>query len=175
MTIDGKTYDPGNYPKIVLEEHSGPHMLIFQIANNSQGITFANKQPIWIQQGGKPQKWAKDPMIEWSIAGGGKKLFVIDWNSNDAAKGPVDLHYRLKFKGHGDLDPIIENGGGTVGGEEPPPPPPPPPPEPQGPGATASTESASTSTPGLFGNIDAVSIVIGLVVGFLLALVLFRK
>ena len=174
---DGKKgNNNSNYPTVKVKKNDGPHFIVFEIEGNNS-ITFPASNQISVKAGSKPSSGDTHPQIPtWRVADNGKQLWVFDWNDNDPAQA-LQLHYMLNFQGQGvkPLDPIIENGGGTIGGGEPPPPPPPPPPGPQGPGATAATESTQPSTPGLFGNIDAVSIVIGLVVGFLIALVLFRK
>lgn len=167
MSENGGPYEDAPYPTLTVpKRHSGEFEFKIVDAGN---ITFS-ANPIYVQKGAaKPSAGVDSQIID--INGQNTKVLTFDDTNKDGGQ----LHYVLNFNNAGQLDPIIENGGGTVGGEEPPPPPPPPRPEPQGPGATASTESTAPSTPGLFGNIDTVSIVIGLIVGFLLAAVLFRK
>jgi hypothetical protein len=167
MSENGGPFEDAPYPTLTVpKRHSGGFEFKLVDAGN---ITFS-ANPIYVQKGAtKPSAGVDSQIVD--IHGQNTKVLTF----NDTNKDAGQLHYVLNFNHATQLDPIIENGGGTVGGEEPPPPPPPPPPGPQGPGATAGTESTQPSSPGLFGNIDAVSIVIGLVVGFLLALVLLRK
>ena len=114
--------DPAHYPKVALPVDSGPHLIIFQLSGNHSGITFA-QDPIWVQAGSKPGQKADHPQIPFAVPlNNGKALAVLDLNSNDPAT-VLKLYYRLNFDGAPYLDPIIENGGGTVHPPAPPPPP----------------------------------------------------
>ena len=165
MSHNGQTHPPGHFPPINVPAGDDAN---FQFTiSNPQGIVFAN-DPIWIQKGTVKPTGGVDTQIT-GISGQGTKTLTFDDSNADA--GP--LTYVLHFNGAGRIDPIIQNGGGGGVGEGPPPPPPPPPPE--GPGATGGTGS-STSPPssGLLGGFDAISLVIGLIVGFVLAGLLFK-
>jgi hypothetical protein len=164
MSHNGQTNPPGHFPPINVPAGDDAN---FQFTiTNPQGVTFANN-PIWIQKGTVKPTGGVDTQIT-GIAGQGTK--ILTFNDSNADAGP--LSYVLHFNGAPQLDPIIQNGGGGVS-EEPPPPPPPPPPE--GPGVTGGTGS-STPPPssGLLGGFDAISLVIGLIIGFVLAGLLFK-
>ena len=107
--------DPAHYPKVMLPQNSGPHLIIFELSGTNAGITFS-KDPIWVQAGTKPGQKAADPQVPFAVpVNNGKALVVVDLNSSAS-----NLYYRLNFDGAPYLDPIIENGGGTI---HPPPPP----------------------------------------------------
>lgn len=165
VTHDGMTGDhPGNYPVVKLDTDSGQQFITFQLSGNHQGITFSKTDAIWVKDGGKPGSGDTHPQIpSWTTAAGGKELIVLDLNSNPPTP-PLKLHYRLNFNGHDPLDPIIDNGG-----TNPPPPPPPPPPGPpiESTGSEAPPGPGTGAGPG--GGFDPVSLLIGLVVGLVIA------
>src|SRR5687767_7068081 len=98
------------YPKVQLQPNSGPHLIIFELSGNHAGITFSS-DPMWVQQGTKPNHSGMDPQIALALPmENGKKLVVLDRNDNNP---DIQLHYRLNFVNAGPLDPIIENGGKT--------------------------------------------------------------
>ena len=170
--IGGK---PAKDHVINLPVNSGSHLISFQITGGGSDIKFDETQPIWISAGSKPSKWAKDAQIEWRIAKQGRELSVIDWNDNHNPDGtqPLVLHYRLRFDGHDDLDPIINNGGTTT----PPVSPPPPRADENAPaGATAGTSSAAgraADGPQVAG-VDLIPLLVGLILGTIIGYVLCR-
>lgn len=176
MEHDGKKgNDKSNYPVVKADKKAGPHLIVFEIEGNNK-VTFPAADQIWVKAGSKPGKGDKHPQIPtWQVGDNGKELWVFDWNSNDPDQPPLKLHYQLNFQGADRLDPIIENGGGTVGEEPPPPPPPPPPPAPTERGLTAGAQPESAPTGfGMVGGIDTVALLMGLVVGFILAAIMFK-
>ena len=105
---------PGNYPKIDFGANSGPHLVVFKIADNSVSstATFNKTLPMWIQKGStSPTSSGMDSQIaDWAIFDGGKTLVILDTNT---AAG--DLSYRVKADNYTPvLDPIIRNGGTTT-------------------------------------------------------------
>ena len=164
------------YPVVKADKNKGAHLIVFEIEGDND-VTFPAANQIWVKAGGKPVSGDKHPQIPaWTVADKGKELWVFDWNNNDPDQPALQLHYQLNFKGAKELDPIIENGGGTIGGDDlPPPPPPPPPPSPTERGATAGAEPGATPAGfGLVGGIDTVALMLGLAVGFVIARLLFR-
>jgi hypothetical protein len=107
---------PGSYPHVSLTPDSGPWLIHFKINDPGNSVTFA-ADPIWVQQGSKPGSHAMDPQITAVIASAdGKELFVLDKNDNPSSQ---TLYYSMQFNKHGQLDPIIDNGGHTVVGPRP--------------------------------------------------------
>jgi hypothetical protein len=105
---------PSNYPKVSFPANSGPHLVVFKIADNnvSSTATFNATDPMWIKQGNSsPTSTGMDPQIaDWAIFDGGKTLVLLDTNSQAG-----DLSYRVKADNYGPvLDPIIRNGGTTT-------------------------------------------------------------
>lgn len=103
--------DPSTYPTITLTPGSGPWLIHFTIQNPGNNITFG-KDPIWVQPTSKPTNHTIDPQINAVVASSnGKELFVLDKNDNPT---PQTLYYSLQFTGHGQVDPIITNGGHPI-------------------------------------------------------------
>lgn len=101
---------PGHYPEAKVKEKYGGN---FQITiADADNVTFSN-DPIWIQTGtAKPNHRVVDSQIDPSSIKGqnGKVLTFHDFNS-----GPkLTLTYQLNFSDGTTLDPIIQNGGGTI-------------------------------------------------------------
>jgi hypothetical protein len=109
--------DPTTYPVITLPPGSGPWLIHFTIQNQGNSITFG-PDPVWVQPGSKPNSHIIDPQINavYPPGGGGKELFVLDKNDNPAQQ---TLYYSLQFSGHGQVDPIIQNGGHPMVGPYP--------------------------------------------------------
>ena len=163
LKYDGKEgSDPGTYPVIEAEEEEGPHLIVFSI-KDGQGVTFSEKDPIWVHEGAASptQPGLHDQIPAWRVRDSGKKLVVFDWNDQK-----VDLSYRLNFNGADPLDPIIKNGGGTTQPIVEPSPP-------TGTAQSASSEKAPApgySPPYSGGEIlvAAIGLLIALLVGYLL-------
>src|SRR5687768_5982594 len=84
---------PGNYPVIKLDKDDGPDLIVWKIKNPDQNIKFSSTEPIWVQEGSKPLKFAESSQIsDPKVMANGKKLVVVDWNNNS---GTIDLHYQL--------------------------------------------------------------------------------
>ena len=108
---DGKQGDkPSNYPKVDFAKDSGPHLVVFQLPQNSTA-TFNAVDPIWVQKGStSPTQSGIDPQFpDWQIFNGGKTLVLLDRNSGSQDQ----FSYRIKADNYTPiLDPIIDNGGG---------------------------------------------------------------
>jgi hypothetical protein len=108
--------DPAHYPHISLGPDTGPWLIHFKINNPGNNIKLAD-DPIWVQPNSKPTGPVSDPQIIAAVpSSDGKELFVLDKNSN---KDPQTLYYSLQFTGHGNVDPIIDNGGHPYVGPRP--------------------------------------------------------
>jgi hypothetical protein len=102
---------PSTYPQVSLLKDSGPWIIHFKINNPGNNITFA-ADPIWVQQNSKPASHTIDSQINGIVASSdGKELFVLDKNDNPNGQ---TLYYSLHFTGHGQVDPIIDNGGHSM-------------------------------------------------------------
>jgi len=100
--------DPSTYPAITLDPGSGPWLIHFVIHNQGNSITFGS-DPIWVQPNTKPTSHIIDSQINGIVPSSDvKELFVLDKNDNPAQQ---TLYYSLQFTGHGQVDPIIQNGG----------------------------------------------------------------
>lgn len=108
---DGKQgTKPQDYPHINFAKDTGPHLIVFQLPQNSPA-TFNANDPIWVAPGTtSPTKPGIDPQIsDWAVLGGGKTLVLLDQNYGNQAT----LSYRIKADNYAPvLDPIIDNGGG---------------------------------------------------------------
>lgn len=168
MSENGGPYEDAPYPTLTVpKRHAGEFEFKIVDAGN---ITFS-ANPIYVQKGAaKPSAGVDNQIID--INGQNTKVLTFDDTNKDA--GP--LHYVLNFNNAKQLDPIIENGGGGVDdGGPPPPPPPPPPPAPTERGLTAGAQPESAPTGfGMVGGIDTVALLMGLVVGFILATIMFK-
>lgn len=111
-------YGPGNVPPFVLAPDSGPREFTVKITGNPANVKFAD-DALWVSQGtSSPNATGVDNQICGVKRMANGDLKFIDMNGGN----PVQLSYRLKFSGGApDIDPIIDNGGGTY---EPPAPPP---------------------------------------------------
>lgn len=99
---------PGNYPKVHVPAKATAD---FEITIVSPGnITFSN-DPIWIQKGTAKPTGGVDSQIT-GISGQGTA--VLKFHDTNQTKGT--LTYVLNFNNAPQLDPIIENGGGGIGG-----------------------------------------------------------
>lgn len=98
---------PSNYPKIKLDEDSGPALITFTLPEDAPMKFSAN--PIWVAEGTNSplQKGVDDQIGAVKVFDAGKTLVILDRNTED-----VELGYRLNFDGYASLDPIIDNGGG---------------------------------------------------------------
>lgn len=114
---DKKGTSPGTYPTIVLPENSGNHDFTVTI-ENANGVAFVpgSNRPkdgdnaLWVVAGQtSPTQKGLHPQIKDAKLHNDTQLVFKDVNNGD----PVDLAYRLNFKGAPPLDPIIQNGGGT--------------------------------------------------------------
>ena len=109
-------YSPGSAPPFVLAKDSGPREFTVKINGNPANVKFAD-DALWVSQGtASPNATGVDNQICGVKRMSNGDLKFIDMNGGD----PVQLSYRLKFTGAPDIDPIIDNGGGTF---EPPAPP----------------------------------------------------
>src|SRR6185503_9708476 len=105
--------NPSTYPHVSLPLNTGPWMIHFKIDNPGSNITFA-ADPVWVQQGSKPNVHTIDyQIIGVAASSDGKDLFVLDKNDNPNAQ---TLYYSLRFNGHTKLDPILDNGGHSITG-----------------------------------------------------------
>ena len=103
---DGKSSSP--YPKLNFAKGTGEHNIKIDIANGN-GITFAQTNPLWIQQNSKPTGPTVDSQISQISVVGGTTLKFHDKNSD-----AMLLKYQLNFQGGNGLmaiDPDIQNGG----------------------------------------------------------------
>ena len=108
---DGKQgTKPQDFPHINFSKDTGPHLIVFQLPQDSLA-TFNANDPIWVAPGTtSPTKSGIDPQIaDWAVLSGGKTLVLLDQNSGNQAT----LSYRIKADNYTPiLDPIIDNGGG---------------------------------------------------------------
>ncbi|MFL6728800.1 MAG: hypothetical protein ACJ8D6_01470 [Sphingomicrobium sp.] len=106
----GKTSSP--YPKIELKKGSTDHSITIQI-DEGNGITFAQTNPLWIQQDTKPTAPVVAPTSQIDpskISGGGTTTLKF----KDANTEAMTLKYALQFEGGNgimSIDPDIQNGG----------------------------------------------------------------
>jgi hypothetical protein len=155
--------NPNDYPHVNLPTDSGPYLIHFIINQPGYSVTFDSGDPVWVQPGSKPKTHTVDGQIAAVVTSSdGKELFVLD--KNDNYPSPQTLYYQLNTKGHGNVDPIIDNGGTT----RPPPPPPPPPPQ----GSTGQPAGSPPPPSATHGGIDWSCLVIGLVIGLMIGLAL---
>jgi len=154
--------DPQGYPVVELAPSSGPHLVIFKLPGGHKFNDDSSIGPIWIDTQ-KPTSKVRHPDItDVKLFDNGKTLVILDKNST---KG--ELHYQLNIKNsHGssdNLDPIIDNGGGTY---------PPPPGLAASPGTSSAPAAPCTSAMDFAGL--AIALVIGLVVGFFVHRLFFK-
>lgn len=146
-THSGST--PSTYPHVSLPLNSGPWIIHFKIVDPGNSITFG-ADPIWIQQNSKPSSHTIDPQINAVIASGdGKELFVLDKNDNPTGQ---TLYYSLQFKKHGNLDPILDNGGHSFTGVLP--------------GTTTMATNSVTLNYAVFGLVLLAAFIVGGIVGW---------
>jgi hypothetical protein len=107
---DGKSSAP--YPKVDLPKGTTDHHISITIADGN-GITFAQTNPLWIQQDTKPTAPIVSPTSQINPAkiqgAGTTKLSFQDKNSE-----AMTLKYQLNFQGGNGMmaiDPDIQNGG----------------------------------------------------------------
>jgi hypothetical protein len=140
--------DAEGYPVVDLPPNSGPQLVIFTLPNGHKFNQDASVGPIWIDTQKPTSKVIHPDITDWKVYDGGRTLVVLDKNSTKA-----ELHYQLNIKNsHGsadNLDPIIDNGGGTY----------PPPP------AITGSPGTPASQPMDFMGLG-IALVIGLVLGF---------
>lgn len=140
--------DPSTYPAITLTPGSGPWLIHFTIQNHGSNITF-DSDPIWVQPASKPASHTIDPQITAVVpSSDGKELFVLDKNDNPTQQ---TLYYSLQFTGHGQVDPIITNGGHPMTSTYP--------------SETANTVTLNYAT---FGVVIIVALIVGALAGALL-------
>ena len=107
---NGKSSSP--YPKLDFTKGSGDHNIKIDIANGN-GITFAQTNPLWIQQNTKPTTPIVSPTSQIDpsqITGAGTTSLKFHDKNSDA----MLLKYQLNFAGGNGLmaiDPDIQNGG----------------------------------------------------------------
>ncbi len=107
---DGKSSSP--YPKLDFTKGSGDHNIKIDIANGN-GITFAQTNPLWIQENTKPTSPIVSPTSQINpsqITGAGTTSLKFHDKNSDA----MLLKYQLNFAGGNGLmaiDPDIQNGG----------------------------------------------------------------
>lgn len=107
---NGKSSSP--YPKIDLAKGTGDHNIKIDIANGN-GITFAQTDPLWIQQDTKPTGPIVSPTSQINpskITGAGTTTLKFHDKNSEA----MTLKYALNFtggKGVMAIDPDITNGG----------------------------------------------------------------
>ena len=138
------------YVDVTLQKNSGQHVFMVSLNDEADlGVSFPKTfgEAIWIQEGAKPKKAPAGASNQIIDTQRANKSTLVFTDKNDKA---VDLHYQLNFVGAPPIDPAIRNGGGT-GGVPPPAPPP------------------------LIGTETAIALLIGFVVGAVLAGVLFRR
>lgn len=106
----GKGSSP--YPKIDLAKGTGDHTIKIDIVNGN-GITFAQTNPLWIQQDTKPTAPVVSPTSQIDpskISGAGTTSLKF----KDANTEAMSLKYALQFQGGTgvmSIDPDIQNGG----------------------------------------------------------------
>ena len=107
---DGKSSSP--YPKLDFTKGSGDHNVKIDIASGN-GITFAQTNPLWIQQDTKPTSPIVSPTSQIDpakITGAGTTSLSFHDKNSDA----MLLKYQLNFAGGNGvmaIDPDIQNGG----------------------------------------------------------------
>ncbi len=107
---DGKSSSP--YPKLDFAKGSGDHTIKIDIVNGN-GITFAQTNPLWIQENTKPTSPIVSPTSQIDpskIEGAGKTTLKFHDKNSEA----MTLKYALNFTGGNGLmavDPDITNGG----------------------------------------------------------------
>lgn len=100
--------NPNAYPTVSLDPDTGSWLIHFKLAGNP-AVKFS-ADPIAIHAGGKPVAPGVDSQITAvARSADGRDLFILDKNTK-----PGQLQYKVMVDGHGPLDPIIENGGGTT-------------------------------------------------------------
>ncbi len=110
---NGKSSSP--YPKIDFPKGTSDHTIKIDIANGN-GITFAQTNPLWIQQDTKPTSPIVSPTSQidpTKIQGAGTTTLKF----KDANSEAMLLKYQLNFTGGTGLmaiDPDIQNGGKGV-------------------------------------------------------------
>jgi hypothetical protein len=145
--------DPQGYPIVKLDNLSGPQLVIFDLPGGHKFNDDPAIGPIWIDTQKPTSKFVHPDITDVKLFDGGKTLVILDKNSTQAK-----LHYQLNIKGpHGpdNLDPIIDNGGGTY---------PPPPGVAASSGVAGSPAKASGQAMDFMGL--GIALVIGLVLGF---------
>ena len=107
---DGKSSSP--YPKLDFAKNTGDHTIKVDIANGN-GITFAQTNPLWIQENTKPTSPIVSPTSQINpsqITGAGTTQLKFHDKNSEA----MLLKYQLNFaNGNGvmAIDPDITNGG----------------------------------------------------------------
>ena len=107
---DGKSSSP--YPKLDFTKGSGDHTIKIDIVNGN-GITFAQTNPLWIQENTKPASPIVSPTSQIDpskIEGAGKTTLKFHDKNSEA----MTLKYALNFTGGNGvmaIDPDITNGG----------------------------------------------------------------
>ena len=107
---DGKSSAP--YPKLDFAKGTGGHNIKIDIANGN-GITFAQTNPLWIQQDTKPTSPIVSPTSQINpsqITGAGTTSLKFHDKNSEA----MLLKYQLNFAGGNGvmaIDPDITNGG----------------------------------------------------------------
>lgn len=128
VKYDGKEGDnpnqsgPNPYPKVKVDEDSGPHLIVFKLPKNGSA-KFNSSDPMWIQKTdpanptSPTQSGMDDQFPAWDLFDGDKTLVVLDRNTEKGVYA-----YRVKADGYDKvLDPIVDNGGGVGGVVDPPP------------------------------------------------------
>jgi hypothetical protein len=109
----GKSSSP--YPKVDFAKGTADHHVSITIANGN-GITFAQTNPLWIQQDTKPTSPIVAPTSQINpakIEGAGTTTLKFQDKNSEA----MTLKYQLNFQGGNGLmaiDPDIQNGGRTM-------------------------------------------------------------
>lgn len=107
---NGKSSSP--YPKLDFAKGTGDHNIKIDIANGN-GITFAQTNPLWIQQDTKPTSPIVSPTSQINpsqITGAGTTTLKFHDKNSEA----MLLKYQLNFTGGNGvmaIDPDITNGG----------------------------------------------------------------
>lgn len=107
---NGKSSSP--YPKVDFAKGTGDHNIKIDIANGN-GITFAQTNPLWIQQDTKPTSPIVSPTSQINpskITGAGTTTLKFHDKNSEA----MTLKYALNFTGGNGvmtIDPDITNGG----------------------------------------------------------------
>jgi|GEM_PF-3579174 len=116
----GQKGQNGNFPKVHLQKHSGKTDFTVTITDPQDQVTFPTlpEDAIWVKEvqsdseGSPTEKGIKTDQIVKVELPNDTQLTFTDLNKG----GPRKLSYQLNFDGAPPLDPIIENGGGTGGG-----------------------------------------------------------